>query len=173
MECIVRGYFFGSFINRFKEGKAELPPNYPSDYAAKFPEPIFDPTTKDEFDLPVTRAEAIEKGLVTEQEYDYLMKTSIEIYKKMAKISDQAGFILADLKLEFGKIGDEIYLADSIGPDEYRLWSKEGHSKSSFDKEIIRKWIAENDSYELPASVTTELINKYRESYKMFIKQSS
>lgn len=168
MECIVRGYFFGSFIKRFEKGEAVLPEGYPSEKGSKFPAPIFDPTTKDEFDLPVTRKEAIQRGLVTEKEYDYLMETSMDIYRKMAEISDKAGFILVDLKLEFGKRGDEILLADSIGPDEYRLWPKDGDSKESFDKQILRDWISKNDSYELPEEITNKLIRKYRESFAMF-----
>ena len=63
--------------------------------------------------------------LVSEEQYEWLEKTSIEIYKKMAEIADDVGFILADLKLEFGILNGEITLGDSIGPDEYRLWPKE------------------------------------------------
>ena len=78
-------------------------------------------------------------------EYDWLEQTSIQIYEKMVKISDKAGFILADLKLEFGKIGSEIILGDSIGPDEYRMWPKEsyqvGKTQESYDKQLLRDWL--------------------------------
>ena len=166
MECIVRGYYFGSFIKRFEEGKATLPEGYPTEFASKFPAPIFDPTTKDEFDLPVTKTEALDMGLVSEKEYEYLMQTSLDIYQKMAKISDEAGLILVDLKLEFGKLGDEILLADSIGPDEYRMWPKHGDSKESFDKQILRDWLKSNEGQELSQEIIDKLINKYRESLK-------
>ena len=67
-------------------------------------EPIFDPTTKSEHDIPIDKQKALEMKLVTEEQYTWLESTSIEIYKKMAEIVDDAGFILADLKLEFGII---------------------------------------------------------------------
>ena len=77
-----------------------------------------------------------------------LEKTSIDIYNQMSAIADNAGFILADLKLEFGILGDEIVLGDSIGPDEYRLWPKDlyeiGKIQESYDKQILRDWLTEN-----------------------------
>src|SRR6266568_3315865 len=65
------------------------------------------------------------------------------IYEKMSERADKAGFILADLKLEFGFDAESnIVLADSIGPDEFRLWPKENYSpgknQESYDKQLIR-----------------------------------
>ena len=52
----------------------------------------------------------------------------------------------ADLKLEFGK--DEngsILMADSIGPDEFRMWPlvsyAPGKTQESYDKQPIRDWL--------------------------------
>jgi phosphoribosylaminoimidazole-succinocarboxamide synthase (EC 6.3.2.6) len=58
----------------------------------------------------------------------------------------EAGFILADIKFEFGKDEEgRILLADSIGPDEFRLWSKdkyeEGKPQESYDKQPVRDWL--------------------------------
>jgi len=65
----------------------------------------------------------------------------------MTEKADRAGFILADLKLEFGFDEDEnILLADSIGPDEFRLWPKTeyapGKTQESYDKQPIRDWLS-------------------------------
>ena len=77
-----------------------------------------------------------------------LEKTSIDIYNQMATVADAAGFILADLKLEFGLLDGEIILGDSIGPDEYRLWPKESYAigkiQESYDKQILRDWLTAN-----------------------------
>ena len=148
VECVVRGYFYGSLIQRWKNGEVEIPKNTDATLAAKLPWPIFDPTTKSEtHDLPINKNDAIGRNLVTSKEYEWLEETSIGIYKKMYKIAENAGFILADLKLEFGKLGDEILLGDSIGPDEYRMWPKEtyqiGKIQESFDKQLLRDWLAE------------------------------
>lgn len=148
MECVVRGYFYGSLIGRWKNGEVTLPTNTDTTMAAKLPAPIFDPTTKSEHDIPVNKQKALEMNLVTEEQFEYLKTTSIDIYNKMAQIADDVGFILADLKLEFGLINGEIILGDSIGPDEYRLWPKDtfevGKIQESYDKQILRDWLTAN-----------------------------
>ena len=148
MECVVRGYFYGSLIGRWRNGEVSLPSNVDATMAAKLPEPLFDPTTKSEHDIPVNKQKALEMKLVTEEQFEYLKTTSIDIYNIMAKIADDAGFILADLKLEFGMLDGKITLGDSIGPDEYRLWPKEsfvvGKIQESYDKQILRDWLTAN-----------------------------
>ncbi|MFB5607016.1 MAG: phosphoribosylaminoimidazolesuccinocarboxamide synthase [Candidatus Nitrosomaritimum yanchengensis] len=148
IECVVRGYFYGSLVSRWKKGEVKVPEGTDTTLAAKLPEPIFDPTTKSEHDIPINKTKALEMKLVTEEQYNWLEKTSIEIYKKMAKISDDAGFILADLKLEFGILDGKITLGDSIGPDEYRLWPKDsyevGKIQEAYDKQLLRDWLTAN-----------------------------
>ena len=157
IECIVRGYFYGSLAKRWEENELaldydivdDLDDNNTSSYlAAKLLRPIFDPTTKSTHDVPIDRQEAIQENLVTAEEFDWLSVKSIEIYNKMASIADKAGFILADLKLEFGKLNDQITLGDSIGPDEYRLWPKDayqvGKIQEAYDKQLLRDWLTAN-----------------------------
>jgi phosphoribosylaminoimidazole-succinocarboxamide synthase len=148
MECIVRGYFYGSLISRWKNGSIQLPENTDTTLAAKLTEPLFDPTTKSEHDIPVDKAMALKMNLVSEEQYGWLEKTSIDIYEQMAAVANDAGFILADLKLEFGILDGKITLGDSIGPDEYRLWPKDsfavGKIQESYDKQILRDWLTAN-----------------------------
>ncbi len=148
IECVVRGYFYGSLVSRWKKGKVQVPEGTDTRLAAKLKEPIFDPTTKSEHDIPIDKSKALDMKLVTEEQFNWLEKTSIEIYKIMAKISDAAGFILADLKLEFGILDDKITLGDSIGPDEYRLWPKDsykiGEIQEAYDKQLLRDWLTAN-----------------------------
>jgi phosphoribosylaminoimidazole-succinocarboxamide synthase len=148
IECVIRGYFYGSLVNRWKKGEIKIPDGADTKLASKLPEPIFDPTTKSTHDVAINKKQAIEMKLVTEDEFDYLSRTSIEIYKKMVSIAENSGFILADLKLEFGKISDDIILGDSIGPDEYRLWPKKsykiGEIQEAYDKQLLRDWLTAN-----------------------------
>ena len=148
MECVVRGYFYGSLIGRWKNGSIQLPDNTDTTLAAKLTEPLFDPTTKSEHDVPVDKPMALKMNLVSEEQYGWLEKTSIDIYEQMAAIANDAGFILADLKLEFGILDGKITLGDSIGPDEYRLWPKDsfavGKIQESYDKQILRDWLTAN-----------------------------
>ena len=148
MECVVRGYFYGSLIGRWKNGSIQLPENTDTTMAAKLTKPLFDPTTKSEHDIPINKTKALEMKLVSEEQYVWLEKTSVDIYNQMTTIADDAGFILADLKLEFGILDGEIILGDSIGPDEYRLWPKDSYSlgkiQESYDKQILRDWLTAN-----------------------------
>ncbi len=186
IECVVRGYFYGSLIQRWKEGQVKMPEGADNQIAAKLSNPFFDPTTKSEtHDMSITRDDALRMKLASPDEYDWLEKTSVSIYKKMSEISEKAGFILADLKMEFGKIGNEIVLGDSIGPDEYRMWPKESYAvgkiQESYDKQLLRDWLAvrgfqkkfdderkqgiEPIAPQLPNELCNEMSSKYITSY--------
>ena len=181
IECVVRGYFYGSLISRWKKGEVQLPIGTDTTLAAKLLEPIFDPTTKSEHDIPIDKQKALQMKLVTDEQYTWLEKTSINIYKKMSEIADKAGFILADLKLEFGILDGKITLGDSIGPDEYRLWPKNsyqiGKTQESFDKQILRDWLTEHGYQKefddardagqepIPPSIPLEIIQKITDRY--------
>jgi phosphoribosylaminoimidazole-succinocarboxamide synthase len=190
IECVVRGYFYGSLVNRWKNNDIALPDNTSTKLAAKLPSPIFDPTTKSAHDLPITKERSIEMGLVTKDEFEWLSKTSIKIYEKMSFIADSAGFILADLKLEFGKLGDKIILGDSIGPDEYRLWPKAsylvGKTQEAYDKQLLRDWLTENGyqkkfdeermngkipvAPDIPPELISKITERYIIAYEQFAK---
>lgn len=148
IECVVRGYFYGSFTERYKERLGrELPSDFRPVLGSKLPEPIFDPTTKsEEHDRSIDRHTVISLGILSDNDYDFLEKTSISVYKKMAEVVDRAGFIIADVKFEFGL--DErgnILLGDSLGPDECRLWLnaayQPGKTQESYDKQLLRDWL--------------------------------
>ena len=181
IECVVRGYFYGSLVSRWKKGEVTVPEGTDTTLAAKLPNPIFDPTTKSEHDIPINKEKALEMQLVTEEQYNWLEKTSIEIYEKMAAIADNVGFILADLKLEFGILDGKITLGDSIGPDEYRLWPKDsfevGKIQEAYDKQLLRDWLTEHgyqkqfdnarakDEEPVPPEIPQEIISKMTERY--------
>ena len=181
IECVIRGYFYGSLVSRWKDGKISLENGAQKDLAAKLPSPIFDPTTKSTHDVPVSKEESVSQKLVTSDEYDWLSKKSIQIYETMAEIADNSGFILADLKLEFGKLNNEIILADSIGPDEFRLWPKNEYkineTQQAYDKQLLRDWLTENGYQKkfdearssgnepISPSIPTDLISKMTQRY--------
>ena len=187
IECVVRGYLYGSLVQRWKDGQAKIPQGSDTRIAAKLSVPLFDPTTKSEtHDVPITKQDALDRHLVSSTEYDWLEKTSIEIYENMLHVAEKAGFILADLKLEFGKIGNDIVLGDSIGPDEYRMWPmtsyQVGKIQESYDKQLLRDWLAlrgyqkkfeeersqgkEPVAPELPSDLCNELSVRYITAYE-------
>jgi phosphoribosylaminoimidazole-succinocarboxamide synthase len=89
----------------------------------------------------------VSQGVLLRKELDFMKQTSIWLYKKMSKIAERAGFIIADVKFEFGRDAKtgEILLSDSLGPDEYRLWLSSsyqpGKTQESYDKQLLRDWL--------------------------------
>jgi len=182
VECVVRGYLYGSLFERLSKGEIHLPVDRV--LAAKLPEPIFDPTTKSDVkDEPITPEQVVDEGWLEREQIDALRDMSLNIYRKMNEKADKAGFILADLKLEFGFDEDEnILLADSIGPDEFRLWPKSeyapGKTQESYDKQPIRDWLSKvgykkslDEARKLgqpaprPPDLPVELINEVSKRY--------
>ncbi|MEM3386512.1 MAG: phosphoribosylaminoimidazolesuccinocarboxamide synthase [Nitrososphaerales archaeon] len=145
LECVVRGYNYGSYYERIKKGLIRVDKDLK--LAEELPEPVFDPTTKSETkDLPITKVDAVAQGLLTAEEYNQLEENSIKLYTEMKKQAERAGFIIADVKFEFGRDKEgKIILADSLGPDEFRLWLKSeykvGEEQKSYDKQIVRDWL--------------------------------
>ena len=188
LECVVRGYLYGSLYERYSSASKllDLDPNLK--LASKLEEPIFDPTTKSKIhDQPISENQILGDKILTKNELCYVKDTSIRLYNQMSEKSNNAGFIMADVKFEFGKdpITEEIILADSLGPDEFRMWSiesyKVGEVQVSYDKQYLRDWLikvgfkeklkdAANDGKkvmppELPSEVVNELLKKYSYVY--------
>ena len=151
IECVVRGYLYGSLFERLSKlpnDDTVLPGNFKPIKASRLPNPVFDPTTKsEEHDIPVKRDDAVCSGVISDSDFDYLKQTSITLYSKMSEIVEKSGFIIADVKIEFGKdpASGDILLGDSIGPDEFRLWLRSdyspGRDQESFDKQLLRDWL--------------------------------
>jgi phosphoribosylaminoimidazole-succinocarboxamide synthase len=194
LECVVRGYLYGSLYERYiTSGRniADLGPNLK--IGSMLGEPIFDPTTKSKIhDLPISEDQILAKKILTNHELRYVKDMSIRLYKQMSKISNNAGFIMADVKFEFGKdpTTSEIILADSLGPDEFRMWTidsyKVGEEQVSYDKQYLRDWLtkvgfrdrikqASEDGKkpippELPSDVINELLKRYSFVYEKISK---
>ncbi len=193
IECVVRGYLYGSFYERVVKKEVEFPSE--PILASKLPQPMFDPTTKyEEKDRPITSEEIIEKKWLTEEELDKLKKRSIELYSQMSKRVSEAGFIIADIKFEFGRDKEgNILLGDSVGPDEFRLWSKEkykvGKIQEAFDKQLVRDWliqvgykkqldearssgVEDPTSPELPEELVSKVLERYIYTYEKITGRS-
>lgn len=66
-----------------------------------------------------------------------IQELGLKVNDELQKILDQAGIILVDFKLEFGKADGKVYLGDEISPDTCRFWDKETREK--LDKDRFRR----------------------------------
>lgn len=178
IECVVRGYISGSGWKEYEANGTVCGIKLPEglQFGGKLPEPIFTPAYKapmGEHDENITFERVIE--LIGEDNATALRNLSIKVFKRASELAEQAGLILADTKFEFGidPATGEITLGDEVlTPDSSRFWSKaawdRGERKDSFDKQIVRNWLAENWNQqgtppELPKEIVAQTADKYAE----------
>jgi phosphoribosylaminoimidazole-succinocarboxamide synthase len=180
MECVIRGYLYGSSWKEYASGGGPTTEHLPSglEMASKLPEPIFTPATKAEsgHDENLTEAEA--RAFVGEELYEELRTRSLEIYKRGATHAARKGIILADTKFEFGIVDDAIILIDEVlTPDSSRYWPAEawgpGTPMPSFDKQPVRDWLEAQSSWDktppapvMPPDVVQETSDRYIDAYE-------
>jgi len=185
LECVVRGYLFGSAWSEYKkQGTVNgdpLPPGLPQ--AEQLPAPIFTPTTKatEGHDMALTAEEAVD--LVGRARYEELRDISIAIYRFGALKASLRGIILADTKFEFGEADGRLMLIDEIlTPDSSRFWPadewKPGTSPPSFDKQFVRQYLLDTGwdgtppPPPLPETVVEGTRSRYVEAYERLTESS-
>lgn len=176
IECVVRGYISGSGWKEYQAtGKVcgiELPEGL--EFGDRLPYPIYTPAFKapqGEHDENITFEQSIE--LVGREMAERLRDASIAIFIAASELAEKAGLILADTKFEFGNdprtnvltLGDEV-----LTPDSSRYWDREqweqGVRDQSFDKQIVRNWLAANwDQTGEPPALPEEIVEKTAAKY--------
>ena len=160
VECVIRGYIYGSLFEAYEQGKRELYDLTLPDglqRAEKFSQPIFTPTTKAEVghDEELRKRQAIEMALVRdEREWDTLAEATHRLYEFYTTHALERGIIIPDFKVEFGRLnGELIQIDEPPNHDSARLWAvqfyrvgqrQEGHA---FDKEYLRDTLRRGYQY--------------------------
>ena len=129
IEVIVRNIATGSLVRKYPiaNGTRLEPPIVQMDFKA------------DEYHDPMLNDSIIKAlGIATQEEIDVLTEKALKINEILTKFFADAGIILVDYKVEFGKDKDgNIILGDEISPDSCRLWDSE--TLDMLDKELFRK----------------------------------
>lgn len=181
IESVVRGYITGSGWNDYKKTGEICGIKLPAGMveSEKFPEPIFTPATKAEIGLHDENiSEEIAKQLVGKETIDFIKQKTIKIYKNAVKYALGKGIIIADTKMEFGKVGNEIILIDELlTPDSSRFWPldkyEKGKSQESFDKQFVRDYLVSIKFNKqpppplLPDEIIERTSQKYLEALEM------
>ena len=179
-ECVARGYLAGSgWADYRRTGEicgVRLPPGLIE--AQKLPEPIFTPATKSErgHDVNVTFAAVV--STVGTEEAEWLRKTTLSLYERARDDAEARGLILADTKLEFGRIdGRLIWIDEAFTPDSSRYWDsalyRPGRGPVSYDKQFVRDWLESTGwnkrppAPRLPEGVIRTTREKYLEGFRL------
>jgi phosphoribosylaminoimidazole-succinocarboxamide synthase len=198
VEIVVRGYLAGttgtSILTQYKKGQREMYghifPDGLRDNEA-LPTAIITPTSKafdGGHDEPLTAAEIIDQGLLTQAQWDRVASVALALFARGQELAAERGLILVDTKYEFGTdTAGNILLADEIHtPDSSRYWRADGYEEAlangtrppSFDKDVIRSWVAARcDPYtdpipEIPADMIAATAQVYIDAFEAITGQN-
>jgi phosphoribosylaminoimidazole-succinocarboxamide synthase len=177
VECVVRGYLTGSGFTEYqKTGRVcgiELPAGLKD--GDRLPQPIYTPAYKaplGEHDENISFEQSVE--LIGRDAAEQLRDLSMGIFLRASQIAHGKGLILADTKFEFGNdpqtnvitLGDEVLTPDSSRYWDRALW-EQGVFGQSFDKQIVRDWLAANwDKTSNPPALPSEIVEKTASRYQ-------
>ncbi|WP_243694852.1 phosphoribosylaminoimidazolesuccinocarboxamide synthase [Labedella populi] len=182
IECVVRGYITGTGWLEYQESGTVCGIALPAGLSNgdRLPEPLFTPAFKAELgehDENITFERVVE--IVGVEDAEALRALSLSVYDRAARLAESRGLILADTKFEFGRdpVTGVIALADEVlTSDSSRYWDAEAWNAgstptermASFDKQIVRDWLAANwdktgTPPELPAEIVERTAARYRE----------
>ncbi len=184
IECVVRGYLTGSGWAEYRESGTVCGIALPDGLTDgdRLPEPLYTPAFKapmGEHDENISFERSVE--LVGAETAEALRDSSLEIYRRAATTAEAQGLILADTKFEFGYDAERVLtLADEVlTSDSSRYWDAEAWRTgetpaarmASFDKQIVRDWLAANwDKQGEPPALPAEIVERTRDRYATLLR---
>ena len=184
IECVVRGYLVGSGWAEYRQSGTVCGVPLPAGLAEgdRLPEPIYTPAWKaplGEHDENISFERTVE--LVGEAAATALRDASLRIFSAAAQLAAERGVILADTKFEFGAdpVTGELTLADEVlTSDSSRYWDATAYAAggpdrlSSFDKQIVRDWLAAHwDRSGTPPTLPAEIVERTSARYRGLIER--
>ena len=183
IECVVRGYITGSGWAEYVESGTVCGIPLPAGLknGDRLPEPLFTPAYKapmGEHDENITFERVVE--LVGAERAAQLRDVSLDTYRRAAEIAESHGLILADTKFEFGvdadgvlRLADEVLTSDSSRYWDAGTWRTGATPEArmaSFDKQIVRDWLAANwDKQGEPPALPTDIVERTADRYRELI----
>ncbi|WP_295786546.1 phosphoribosylaminoimidazolesuccinocarboxamide synthase [uncultured Microbacterium sp.] len=184
IECVVRGYLTGSGWAEYRASGTVCGIPLPEGLSDgdRLPEPLYTPAFKapmGEHDENITFERSVE--LVGAGTATALRDLSLEIYHRAAATAEAHGLILADTKFEFGfdaegvlTLADEVLTSDSSrywDAESWRTGTTPAERMASFDKQIVRDWLAANwDKQGEPPALPDEIVERTRERYATLLR---
>lgn len=115
IEVVVRNYAAGSMVDRL-----DLP------YHSKLKYPVLELCYKSDKlrDPVINEYHALAMSLCTQEEMNFMMYTATRINKVLCDLMNRIGIVVADFKVEFGRVGGRLVVADEITPNVARFWDE-------------------------------------------------
>ena len=179
VECVVRGYLSGSGWVEYQQSQSVCGIPLPAGLrdGDRLPEPIYTPAWKaplGEHDENITFERSVD--LVGATTAAALRDASLAIFARASSLAASRGVILADTKFEFGTdpatgaltLADEVLTSDSSRYWDAALYAAGGPSRlDSFDKQIVRDWLAANwDKQGIPPALPPEIVERTAARYR-------
>ncbi|MDX1801932.1 MAG: phosphoribosylaminoimidazolesuccinocarboxamide synthase [Marinobacter sp.] len=132
VECVVRNVSAGSLCRRLgvEEGLTLTPPTF--ELFLKN-DALHDPM--------VNESLAITFGWASAEELSRMKALTFQVNDVLKSLFEDAGMLLVDYKLEFGRAGGAIVLGDEFSPDGCRIWDKATRKK--MDKDRFRQGLGD------------------------------
>ena len=178
-ECVARGYLAGSGWSEYKKtGRVcGIPLPHGLREADRLPEPIFTPATKAETGHDENISFETMARQLPEGEAERLRDMTLSLYARAADHAASRGLILADTKLEFGRLdGRIVWIDEAFTPDSSRYWDaaqyNPGRGQASFDKQFVRDWLESTGwdkrppAPKLPDGVVRTTREKYLDAFR-------
>lgn len=128
IECVVRNIASGSLVRRLgvADGMQLDPPTF--EFFLKN-DTLHDPMINDYHILSFKWA--------SQQEIDAMKALTFKVNQILKALFADAGMLLVDYKLEFGRYQGQLYLGDEFSPDGCRLW--DAQTREKLDKDRFRQ----------------------------------
>jgi len=128
VEVVMRNYAAGSLCKR-----------YGLEEGLELSSPVLEFYYKEDslHDPLMNEYHAYAMNLATKDEIQHISKQAFKINAVLRSYFQRRGILLVDFKLEFGRFGDKILLADEISPDTCRFWDAD--TKKKLDKDRFRQ----------------------------------
>jgi len=182
IECVVRGYLAGGGWLEYEATQSVCGVALPTGLrnGDRLPQPIYTPAWKaplGEHDENISFERTVE--LVGQATAAALRDASLDVFARASAIAESRGVILADTKFEFGTdpATGELTLADEVlTSDSSRYWDaaayQSGDRTASFDKQIVRDWLAANwDRTGMPPRLPPEIVERTAARYRELVER--
>ena len=116
VEVVVRNYSAGSMIDRLG-----------LEYHKKLKFPVMEFCYKNDAlnDPVINEYHAFAMELCTQEEMSVMQYNAMRVNKVLVDFMSKVDVVVADFKLEFGRVGNRLVVADEITPNVARFWDKD------------------------------------------------